>query len=205
MSFRCISLITAFLWLTSGLGVGFAADGSTTTDLTKVPSGKYLVDPSHTSVTFYVSHLGLSPFASRFDKIGGEMTFDSEQPEKSKLQITLDPASINTNSAELDEKLRADDGLNPKKYPTMTFVSTKIERTGPTTGLITGDFTMMGVTKPVTLDVVFVGAGIHPFSKKQAMGFSATGKLLRSDFGFTKWAPLVGDEIKMQISAEFNQ
>ena len=193
-----ICLIMSFLWL-------MASPAMAIPDLKAVTAGDYKLDPSHTSIIFNVGHLGFSSFASRFDKVEGTLTFDPAKPEASKLDISIDAASVNTNSSELDDKLRKADAFNVAQYPTMTFKTTKIERTSETTGKVTGDFTMLGATKPVTLDVTFFGAGEHPFYKKPTMGFTATGTLLRSDFGMKTWLPMVGDEVTIRISAEFNK
>lgn len=193
-----ICLIISYLWLMAGGAIAAP-------NLSAVTAGDYKLDPAHTSIIFNVSHLGFSSFASRFDKVEGSLTFDPAKPETSKLDISIDAASVNTNSDKLDGELLNADNFNVAKYPAMTFKATKIERTSETTGKVTGDFTMLGVTKPVTLDVTFYGAGEHPFYKKPAMGFTATGKLQRSDYGMKTWLPFVGDEVTLTISAEFQK
>jgi polyisoprenoid-binding protein YceI len=195
---RRLGLFVSILWLTAGSALAAP-------DLKTVTAGDYKLDPSHTSISFNVNHLGFSSFASRFDKVDGTLTFDPAKVEASKLAVTIDAASVNTNSAKLDDELRKADNFNVAKFPTMTFTATKIERTSETTGKVTGDFTMLGVTKPVTLDVTFFGAGEHPFYKKPVVGFTATGMLLRSEFGMKTWLPMVGDEVTFRISAEFNK
>lgn len=107
--------------------------------------------------------------------------------------------------AKLEEELKAEPYFNTTKFPAMTFVATKIERTGDTTGKITGDFTMLGVTRSVTLDATFIGGGEHPMMKTPTLGFSATGSLKRSAFGLEKLIPMVGDDVTFDVQAEFNK
>ena len=110
-----------------------------------------------------------------------------------------------TTDPKLDEKLKSDAFFDTAKFPTATFKSTTIEMTGADTGKLAGDLTLHGVTKPVTLDVAFNGAGTPPMTKLYIVGFDAVGKLKRSDFGITNYIPLVGDEVELVISAEFDR
>lgn len=177
-----------------------AAPGAAT-----VPSGIYQLDPSHASVTFKINHLGFSRYTGRFDKMEAMLNFDNATPEKSELNVTVYPNSVDTNNAKLEEELRGDKWLNVIKFPRATFHSTKIERTGPTTGKVTGDFTMLGVTHTLVLDTTLIGAGENLFFKKPVIGFSATGALRRSDYGFSNMLPMVGDDVTLEIEAEFDK
>lgn len=168
-------------------------------------TGTYGMDPTHTSVVFKLDHLGFSTYIGRFDTVGGTLTFDENDPTKSTLSVTIDTASINTNSEELEEKLRAEDMFNAEAHPQITFVSTGIEKTDDTTGKITGDLSVAGVTKPVTLDVTFNGGAPHPFSQKMTLGFSATAAMKRSEFGLDNWLPAVGDDVALVIETEFQK
>ncbi|MDP9127808.1 MAG: YceI family protein [Pseudomonadota bacterium] len=167
--------------------------------------GAYQLDPNHASITFKISHLGFSRYTGRFDKMEGTLNFDANAPEKSALDVTIYPNSVDTNNVKLEEELRGDKFFDVIKWPRATFQSTKIERTGPTTGKVTGDLTFMGATHPVTLDVTMIGSGVHPMTKKAAVGFSATGTIHRSDFGLTNLLPMVGDDVTLEIEAEFDQ
>lgn len=168
------------------------------------PSGNYVLDTSHASITFRILHLGFSYYTGRFDKFTANLHFDSISPEKSSLEVKIDPNSISTNNATLEGELRGDKYFNVTKFPEWSFLSKKIEVTGPNTGKVTGDFTMMGVTQPVTLDVIFVGGGMHPMMKTPTIGFTATGTLQRSHYLLNTGIPFVGDDVKFQIEAEFN-
>jgi polyisoprenoid-binding protein YceI len=174
-------------------------------DLKAVPSGTYQLDPNHTSITFKINHLGFSYYTGRFDKMEGTLNYNSAAPEQSALQVTIYPNSIDTNNGKLEEELRTDKWFNVIQYPRAAFQSMKIERTGPTTGKLTGEFTLMGQTHELALDVTLVGAGENMMLKKPVLGFSAVGTLKRSDYGLTNLIPLVGDDVKLEIEAEFDK
>ena len=105
----------------------------------------------------------------------------------------------------MDAHLKSPDFFDAAKFPTASFKSTKIEVTGPSSGKITGDLTLHGVTKPVTLNASFNGGGINPMSKAYVLGFNATGTVKRSEFGISTYVPAVGDEVTLTISAEFDR
>jgi polyisoprenoid-binding protein YceI len=203
MRTRFIPLIaSAAIITTSACALAFNAPS---TSLTATPSGAYEIDASHTSVLFGISHLGFSNYHGRFNTVSGDLNFDPKDPQKSKVNITIDIASIDTNHAELEGKLKGADWFDAAKFPTATFTSTKVEKLSATTGKVTGDLTLHGVTKPLTLDVTFNGAADNPFSKKHTLGFSAKGSIKRSDFGISQHIPAVGDEVALSIEAEMQK
>lgn len=163
---------------------------------------KYIYDPAHTQILFSVNHLGFSYPHGRFDKFNGGFTFDLAHPEKSKVDITVDANSIDMASEDWDRMMKGDNFFNVKKFPAMTFKSTKVETTGKNTGKVTGDLTILGVTKPVTLNVTYNKSGIHPYNKNYVAGFPATGKINRSDFGMTWGLPGIGEEVSLDIQVE---
>lgn len=162
----------------------------------------YQIDPQHLSVAFIVNHLGFSNLIGRFNTASGTLGFDKAAPAASTLNVTVDAASVDTNHAKRDEHLRSPDFFNTKEFPRITFKSTRIEKTGETTGTLTGDLTMLGVTKPVTLTVTFNKEGVSPASKLETVGFSARGTVKRSDFGMKYGVPHIGDDIELLIEAE---
>ena len=167
-------------------------------------SGGYSMDPTHTSVVFKVDHLGFSTYIGRFDTAAGTLSFDEKDPAKSSVSVTIDASSVNTNSEALEEKLRGADMFDAEAHPEITFVSTSIETTGEATGKITGNLTIAGMTKPVTLDVTFNNGAPHPFPpNKFVLGFSATAALKRSEWELNSWLPAVGDDVALEIEAEF--
>ena len=189
MKFTAIALAALLLAATP------AAAASTTPE-------KYTFDPAHTQVMFSVSHLGMSHSHGRFGKFDGYFTFDVKKPETSVIDVTIDATSIDMGSKEWEDHICGADFLNTDKFPKMTFKSTAVKRTGPMNGTVTGDLTLLGVTKPVTLDVTFNKAGRHPYMKNLVAGFSINGKLNRADFGMAKHIPDVGDEVKIMIEVE---
>jgi len=162
----------------------------------------YKIDPAHTAVAFIVNHVGFSNVIGRFNTVGGDVTFDKDAVEKSVVNVTIDTTSVDTNHAKRDEHLRSPDFFNAKEFPKMTFKSTKIEKTGDKTGKLHGDLTMLGVTKPVVLDVTFNKDGVSPASKLETAGFSARGTVKRTEFGMKYGAPAIGDDIQLLIEVE---
>ncbi len=177
----------------------------------KLPSGIYKSDPAHSSLNFKVKHLGLSYYVARFTKFDTTIDFSQGDPTASKISVTVDPASIQTNfpdpaKVDFDKELAGADWLDAAQFPAMTFKSTSLKRTSPTAGVMTGDLMLHGVTKPVTLNVTFVGATLaHPMARKPAMGFSASGTIKRSDFGVSKAVPFVSDDVQIMIETEFQK
>ena len=196
----CASLALVAVLASAG---GAMADSSS--DIKQAPAGAYQIDPSHTSVTFKINHLGFSHYTGRFNKIEGDLTLDPAKPDQSKLSISVDVKSVDTANPKLEEELRGDKWLDVIKFPSATFTAKKIERTGPTTGKITGDFTLHGVTHTLVLTTSFIGTGVHPFYKKPVVGFSATGTFHRSDYGVANLVPMVGDDVTLEIETEFDK
>ncbi|TRW17806.1 YceI family protein [Glacieibacterium frigidum] len=176
------------------------------------PSGKYDVDLTHTSVTWRVKHLGLSMYTARFAKVASTVQLDAAKPENSKLEVTIDANSVRTDfpfpeKEDFDKVIGGDARfLDGGKFPQIKFVSTKITPTGPKTGKITGDLTLRGVTKPVTLDATWNGSlAPNAMMKTQKIGVSARGMIKRTDFGMTFGTQFLGDEVELQIEAEYNK
>lgn len=163
---------------------------------------EYEFDKVHSSIVFYVNHLGVSYSTGRFLGFDGGFTVDEENPEASSVDVVIQSSSIQMNDQKWDEHLKNPDFLNVEKFPTMTFKGTKVERTGERTAKVTGDFTLLGVTKPLTLDVTFNGSGKHPMKGNQIIGFSATGVIKRSEYGMTYGLPMVGDDVSLRIEVE---
>jgi polyisoprenoid-binding protein YceI len=168
------------------------------------------VDAQHTGVTFRVRHL-FTKVNGRFDKFNGKIDFDPAKPEQAKVEGSIEVASINTNVEKRDAHLRSKDFFNAEKFPQISFVSTNVSDVDVAnkTGKLHGDLTIHGVTKPVVLDVAFLGEGSDPWGNKKG-GFSAKTTINRKDFGLN-WnetletgGVLVGDEIEIEISAEGN-
>lgn len=182
------------------------------------PAGTYVLDPTHASLTWTVDHFGLSSYTARFTKMDATLEFNPDDANATSLTVTVDPASVETDYPGDYKASHADSPydswnaqlaqdptyFNAGEYPEITFTSTEVTQTGPSTGTVTGDLTFLGVTKPVTLDVIYNGTATFPWAPEQPkIGFSATGSLIRSEFGLDKMVPNLGDEIQLTIETEF--
>jgi polyisoprenoid-binding protein YceI len=194
--------LTLTALLLAGLPV-LAADGA------KVPGAeKYDIDASHSEVVFGWNHFGFSNPTARFDKIEGSVLLDKADLTKSSISVSLPVESLDTHVAKLDEALESPDFLDAAKYPAITFKSTKVETAGENGLKITGDLTVHGVTRPVTLDAKVNKIGVFEIPgviKAPAAGFDATTVIRRSDFGVTKYVPAVSDEITVRITLDAKQ
>lgn len=166
----------------------------------------YTIDPSHTYGNFEIGHMGLSTMHGRIDVTGGEIVMDREG-DTSRVEVTLDPSTVDTGHEKRDEHLRDKEGFfEVEKYPEMRFVSQSVRFDGDDEATVQGELTMHGVTKPVTLEVEDIVCKAHPMDeKKYTCGFSAETEIKRSDFGMDAFVPLVADEVEIQIEAEANR
>jgi polyisoprenoid-binding protein YceI len=199
-TFRAAAL--ALLLTGAPVALGTAAAQAVSTDYAAAPAGAYSLDPAHTSVTLKVSHLGLSAYTFRMGAVRGDFSFDPAHPETSKLQVEIDASSVDTGDAALNRQI-AEEVLEAPKYPTIRFVSTAVKPGPEGRGQVVGDLTLHGQTHPVTLDVVFNGFAVLPPDKAVRMGFAADTTVRRSDYGATKYIPMVGDEVSVAIETEF--
>lgn len=174
-------------------------------DVAAVEVGNYKVDTGHTQVLWQLNHLGFSLFDGQFGGVTGTLALDPKNPAAAKLNVTIPMSGLSTTVGKLTEHLNAPDFFDSAKYPTATFVSTSVMAHG-TTAHITGNLTLHGVTKPVTLVTTFVGAGKGMFGAKATnVGFEATATIKRSDFGIAYGIPAIGDEVKLRINAAFEK
>ncbi len=168
-----------------------------------VNAADYTVDTkgAHAFVQFKISHLGYSWLYGRFNTFDGQFSFDEANPTASKISVSIDTASIDSNHAERDKHLRSDDFLNVKKFPSATFVSTRIEDKGEGKASIHGDFTLRGVTKNIVIDAVHVGGGDDPWGGYRN-GFSGKTTFKLKDFGIPKNLGAASEEIEIFLSIE---
>lgn len=162
----------------------------------------YKLDPNHTNVIAQWSHFGFSNPSAHFGKADGTLVYDADDIGASSVQVTLPLAGLNSFVSEFDDHLRSADFFEAEKFPSATFKSTKVESAGEGKLSVTGDLSIKGITKPVVLDVTLNKVGEQPMAKRAAIGFDATGTVLRSDFGLGKYAPAVSDEVKLRITTE---
>ncbi|MEQ3745205.1 MAG: YceI family protein [Henriciella sp.] len=196
-------------------------DDSLHESLQGVATGDYSLEKTHAFMTVKFGHnSGISEYRVSFTDFDGKMTFDPENPESSNITFTINPASVETNfpgnykeshedsewNSWNEDVSRDKKWLNADEHPTITFTSTSAQRTGDTTGTVTGDLTLLGVTKPVTLNVSYNGSANAPwFGERDLIGFDATTTVKRSDFGMAAYIPVVGDEVTVEFSGEFLQ
>jgi polyisoprenoid-binding protein YceI len=161
----------------------------------------YTIDAAHTFPRFSYSHLGFSTQLSRFDKTTGSIVYDAEK-QTGSVDIVIDIKSVNTGSTDFNGHIQGEDFLDSAKFPQATFKSTKVTFTEGKLTSIDGNLTIKGVTKPVTLTVTSFQAIPHPMLKKPAIGANAFTVIKRSEFNAGKYAPYVGDEVRIDIALE---
>jgi polyisoprenoid-binding protein YceI len=166
-------------------------------------STSWTIDTNHTQVNFQIRHMGVSNVRGSISGVTGTVVWDDKDPSKSSVEATIDAKTLSTNNDARDKHLKSPDFFNVEKFPTLTFKSTSVS--GASGKLqVTGDLTLGGVTKSVTLDVDGPTAPQKGMGGKMVMGFSATGLLKRSDFNFgnPKFNPMLGDDVKFTIDVE---
>ena len=180
------------------LGLSFTAMAG----LSDVPSGNYGLDKSHGYISYTYSHMGYSTPHVGFNSFDVELTLDSENPANSTVNVTIDATSIDSRVENFNGHLNGPNFFDTANHPTITFRSTSVEALGEDKFNVTGDLTIKGVSKPVTLDTTINKAADHPMKKIPIVGVSATATVSRSDWGLTRAVPNVGDEITIYISVE---
>lgn len=180
-------------------------------DASRVAAGSYVVDPAHTLVQWSVSHFGFNPYYGLFGDAEGTLQLDPANLSATRLDVTVPITSLAVVSEGLREHMlrggtegKGPDFFGPTPDPAR-FVSTAVNRTGDRTAAITGDLTLNGVTRPVTIDAEFTGAGTNPMNQKATVGFTGTTTIMRSEFNMPYAVPMVGDEVELQITAAFER
>jgi polyisoprenoid-binding protein YceI len=170
-----------------------------------ITPGSYELDDTHAYLSFSYSHLGLSNPQIHFADFVANLELSGNDMSQSQVSITIDAASLDSAIPELDDDLKGADFFDVANYPEITFQSTVYEETSDSSGRLTGDLSVRGVTKPVTLDVTINSAAMNPLNRREMIGFSATGILNRSDYGLTAYAPFIGDELSLTVQVEFEK
>ncbi len=161
----------------------------------------YTIDSNHTLPVYEINHFNWSTQRGRFNKVTGKITLDTVAKTGS-MNVVIDVASIDSGVAKLDEHLLSEDFFDVAKHPTMSFKSDKMVFQGDKPKSVPGQFTMLGVTKPLTLAIDSFHCAENPFAKKMACGANAVATIKRSEFGMTTYAPGLGDEVKLLINVE---
>ena len=188
------------------IAVPLMAAAPATVSVADLQGGRYALDPHHASLIARVSHMGVSLYTVRFNTLDASFTYDPARPERTQVTASVDPTSLDVN-ADYSHTF-AEEFLQVSKFPKATFVSTSIQPGAGNTGTMTGDLTLMGVTRPVTFNVTLIGSGHEPLPiplGRRAAGFEATTTIKRSDFGSTFLSNMVGDDVTLQIEAEFEK
>ncbi len=161
----------------------------------------YTIDSRHTFPVFEINHMGFSTQRGRFNKSSGKITIDTAA-KKGSVELTIEAASIDMGLDKWDEHMKAEDFFNAAQFPTMRFVSDRLVFDGDRVVAAEGSFTLLGVTKPLTLTVSNFRCTMHPMAKKPACGADVSATLKRSDFGMTKYVPMVSDEVRILSPVE---
>ena len=162
----------------------------------------YAIDPVHTRVAFLISHAGFSRAIGTFSGSHGTLDFDPDDWTGAKLDVVIPISTLNLGDDKWRDKILDATFFDAKKFPEAHFVATKIEKTGDTSAKITGDLTLHGVTRPVTLDAALNALKRHPLTLRKTAGFSATATLSRKDFGIDAWKSVVADQVQLIIEVE---
>lgn len=177
--------------------------GHQSIDPARLPAAAWRLDPEHSTILWKVDHLGFSTFVGRFDRLDATLDLDPSAPEAARLEVVVETASISTHPPGFDDELKGRSWLWSERYPQARFSSTRIEPTGPASGLVTGDLTLLGVTRPVVLDVVFNGGASNLVTGRFTLGFAAKAVIDRAAFGLSTLAPAIGREVTLEIHVEF--
>ena len=168
-------------------------------------NAQWQIDPAHSSAQFAVRHLGISTVRGTFTKVSGYVTYDPASPATAAVDVTIDAASVDTRVSMRDNDLRSDHFFDVQKFPTITFKSTRVESSGPERLRVTGDLTIRGVTKQVTLDVEGPSKAINDGMGHMRMGASGNATIDRTDFGVSGAPGTVGNTVTLTIDAELIQ
>ena len=167
-------------------------------------TGTYTLDPAHSRIGFVARHAMVTKVRGSFDEFAGTAVLDGANPANSRVEVTIDAASIDTRNAQRDEHLRSNDFLAMQEYPKITFASTGVRQAGETTFEVTGDLTIKGVTNEITIPFEFEGAAKDPFGN-QRVGFEGAATINRRDYGVTWNAALEGGGVLVsdKVTLEF--
>jgi polyisoprenoid-binding protein YceI len=167
-------------------------------------TGTYAIDPSHSRIGFVARHAMVTKVRGSFNEFDGSGFFDAEHPESSQLQLTIQAASIDTRNADRDAHLKSNDFFDMETYPEITFASTAVEQVDDANYRVTGDLTIKGVTKPVSVDFEYTGAAVDPFQNER-IGFEGKTVVNRKDWG-VNWnaaldagGVLVGEKVTLEF------
>jgi polyisoprenoid-binding protein YceI len=161
----------------------------------------YKIDPVHSAILFKVGHFGVGNIYGRFDTFSGDFVFDANDPTRDSVKLEINTDSVDSNAPDRDKHLKSPDFLNTKQFPTATFKSTAFKKVDEKNYEVTGDFTLRGITEPVTVAVQVIGTGPGPKGETR-LGSESSVTLKRSDFDVKAFLPAVTDEVQLRIAVE---
>lgn len=174
---------------------------SLTTTFPTFAMDKFVIDTHHSYVLWHVNHLGFSTQSGKWF-VNGTLYYDKQNPQNSKVNVTINVASLVTGDPELDTHLKSKEFFDVGRYPVATFKSEKVELSGQDSANVSGVLTLHGVSKPVNLAVKFNKEGMNPIYNRKTLGFTASTEIKRSEFGITNFVPQVSDKVRIEINAE---
>lgn len=166
-------------------------------------AGAYSLDETHAAIVFRIDHLGFSDYLGRFETFSANLDFDEDNPTASQISAVIDMSSLDIANDDFAKTLMGPEWFDAAQFPRASFTSTAITITGENTGTMTGDFVLHGVSKPVTLDVTFNGGARDLLRSAYIVGFSARGTIDRTDFGVSRFAGVISNDVNIEIEAEF--
>jgi len=173
--------------------------------LSKLKAGQYALDKSHASLLFKIQHLGLSTYVGRFNRFDASLEFDPDNIANTKLDALIEIDSLDINDDDLKDDLMEPTWFNQKKYPQVKFSTLAVKPISESEFEFTGNLAWRGVVKPIAATVIFHGGANNILTQKYTLGFSAKARFLRSDFGMDAYIPIVGDEVVLEVYAEFQK
>nr|WP_210147123.1 YceI family protein [Shewanella sp. WXL01] len=172
-------------------------------ELVELEQGEYQLDKNHAALLFKIGHLGLSAYVGRFNDFDASLSFDPNNMTQAKMQASVTIKSLDINNAELSDTLMGDSWFDEQRYPQAVFTSTSVTPISDNQFNFNGELTLHGVTKAVSFAATFHGGADNWMTGKYTLGFSASGTIKRSDFDMGSYVPLIGDEVTLEIYAEF--
>ena len=169
----------------------------------EVRSGDYVLDPAHSKITWSVDHMGFSTYVGQFTDVSARLDLDVANASESDLEAVIATDSVGTLNDQLDAHLKTADFFDTAKFPIARFEATGIRLTDRDSAQITGNLTLRGITRPVIIAADFNQAGINPVDQKYTLGFDGRALIKRSDFGIDYGLPMLGDEVTLNLEAEF--
>ena len=170
-------------------------------------NGTYVLDGSHSQLGFIARHAMVTKVRGAFNGVSGTATIDGSNPAASSLNVTVETATVDTRSEQRDGHLKSADFFDAAAYPTMEFKSTGLKKAGKNAYKMAGNLTLHGVSKPVTMNLIYTGTTQNPMSKKTTVGFRVTGTIKRSEFNIGEKfpEPMISDEVRIKADGEFAQ